>query len=60
MEKMEGNNMRMLMAICLLSGLALPAMASGCKKEAALKPIHDARLQAYFAAHRSIEAVLGE
>jgi hypothetical protein len=46
----------MLIAICLFSGFALPAIASDCGKEAHLK---DPRLQVYFAVHRSIEAEFG-
>ncbi len=49
--------MRMLIAICLLSGLTLPALA--CGKEAHLRPIHDSRLQVYFDAYRMLESDLG-
>jgi hypothetical protein len=47
----------MLIAVCLLSGLALPVLA--CGKEARLQPIHDPRVQVYFDAYRMLEADLG-
>ncbi|MHB1101051.1 MAG: hypothetical protein ACYCZR_16020 [Burkholderiales bacterium] len=57
--------MRMLLVVCLLALPGLPAVASDsdgaahCSREAGVKLLSDPELQAYFAAHRAIEAELG-
>lgn len=59
----KGKIMKTLIAICLLTGLAFSAFASGeapsCGKQAGLTRLHNPGLQVYFAAHRSLEVELG-
>ncbi len=52
----------MLLVFCLLALPSLPAVASDaahCGRGAGAKLLHGRGLQAYFAAHRAIEAELG-
>ena len=54
--------MRMLLVVCLLALQSLPAVASDaahCGRGAGAKLLNGRGLQAYFAAHRALEAELG-
>ncbi len=56
----------MLLVVCLLALPVLPAVASDrafpaahCSREAGVKLLNGRGLQAYFAAHRALEAEFG-